>query len=79
MRKLNRKVRLNLDIPVGVKQRAKEKAVRENRTLTEVIEHLLRRWAEEKPVQRRRPLRLGRYDLGIKGTLSRREIYEDFS
>lgn len=79
MKQLTPKTRLNLDIPVSVKQRAKERAVRENRTLTDVIELLLRRWVEEQPHAQRRHIRLGQYDLGIKGTLSRREIYEDFS
>ncbi len=79
MKRSIQKTRLNLDIPVAIKQRAKEKAVRENRTLTNVIEQLLRRWVEDHPHAQRRQIRPGKYNLGIKGTLSRREIYEDLS
>ena len=81
MKRLTRKTRLNLDIPVVIKQRAKEKAVRENKTLTEVIERLLLRWIEDRPSSKRRPLRLKQYDLGLADgrIITGREVYEDLS
>jgi plasmid stability protein len=70
--------RLNLEIPADLKQRAKIKAAHEQRTLTDVVEELLRQWiAGADRGSRRRRLSLGVYKLGVKGTLSRRELYED--
>ena len=70
--------RLNLEIPEEVKRRAKVKAAQERKTLTQVIEELLRQWLEEAArAAKRKRLALGLYKLGTRGSLSRREIYED--
>ena len=70
--------RLNLEIPDEVKRRAKIKAAQQQRTLTQVIEELLRRWLEEEERSvRRKRLALGLYTLGTSGSVSRRQIYED--
>lgn len=70
--------RLNLEIPEEVKRRAKIKAAQEQKTLTNVIDELLRQWlAEADRGARRKRLTLGLYKLGARGSLSRREIYEN--
>lgn len=72
--------RLNLEIPEEVKRRAKVKAAREQKTLTQVVDELLRQWLEEADRgTRRKRLALGLYTLGARGSLSRREIYENLS
>lgn len=69
--------RLNLEIPEELKRRAKVKAAYEQRTLTDVVERLLKDWLEARDHgTRRRRLTLGAYKLGVTGSLSRREIYE---
>ncbi len=69
--------RLNLEIPDEIKRRAKIKAAHEQRTLTEVIQGLLKEWLEGgRPRGRRRRLALGAYKLGAPRLLTRRVIYE---
>ena len=72
--------RLNLDIPVALKRRAKIKAAQRHLTLTQVVSELLTQWVEQPaPVPDRTPLKLGRYALSAPLTLRRTDIYEDFS
>ena len=69
--------RLNLEIPAAIKRQAKIKATREHRTLTSVIEDLLRRWLKEGDQRKQKRLILGEHDLGAPSSLRRRDIYED--
>ena len=70
--------RITLDFDDDLKRRAKAKAARERRGLSEVVGELLGRWVESgDTTNKRRRLRIGVHRLGTIGTLSRRELYKD--
>ncbi len=74
--------RTTVELDKELLKKAKQKAIEEDKSLKQIMNEILRRGleraqAEEIPKRKRR-IRIRTYPLGVKGKLTREEIYDWF-